>query len=99
MSKLIGVKTINTANGLQRGTLHATRNAARRIMAVELEIDTVGVVSFSHIRIGSGNAAERLEALRASACPMSAVRVRRYERDAARGISDEFIGVPHLDAV
>lgn len=85
MGKLLGLKTINTANGLRRGTLHAERNAAGRIIGVTLNVEEFGPVSFAHITQNAAgriytNAAERLEALRGSACPMSAVRVRRYER-------------------
>lgn len=61
--------------------LHATRNTAGRIIGVGLTVPGIGEVSFAHVREGEpGNAAERLEALRGSACPMSAVRMRRENR-------------------
>lgn len=86
MGKLLGAKTVNTANGLRRGTLHAERDANGRIIGVTLNVEGIGPVSFAHVSEQyansprSCNAAERLEALRGRACPMSAVRARRYER-------------------
>lgn len=93
---LLGYKTINTANGIRRGLLSAARGSDGRIFGVTLSIETIGEVSFAHVRDASydGNAAERLEALRGSACPMSAVRVRKYERGAYQ---QTFTNSPSID--
>lgn len=103
MGKLLGAKTINTANGLRRANLVADRGigGTGRIRSVSLTIEGVGYVSFSHVaQLNPAstlrlNAAERLEALRGQACPMSAVRVRRYERQAYQ---EGYTQTPGIDA-
>lgn len=77
-------------SGVIQGTirlviLHATRNNAGRIVGVGLTVPGMGEISFAHILDAPGSVASRLETLRAAACPMSAVRVRRAEQ----------VGAPH----
>lgn len=97
MGKLTGAKSINTANGVRRGNLFVHRDGSTgRIATVSLSIEGIGYVSFAHVHAAHApglNAAQRLEALRGQACPMSAVRVRRYERGAENDVHAETAGV------
>lgn len=99
MGKLVGAKTVVSQGRLRRGTLHAERNAAGRIVTVSLTCEGIGYISFAHIQPGlpEVNAAERLEALRGLACPLSAVRVRRNERAGYGGHAPEYVASDGLD--